>query len=258
MDNTPKPWHSTHPDFSAALKECRRAFLGVALFSGMVNMLMLAGPLYMLQIYDRVLASRSVPTLVALSAFLVVAYAFQGGLEVVRSRLMVRIASLLNLRLDALVHDAVIRLASQNRGSIESHRPVRDLDQLRAFLTSQGPIAVVDLPWVPLFLAICYLIHPWLGVLALAGAIVLLALTALTELRGRAPTRAIMEHAGARTAATELTRRNSETVVAMGMARALARRWQRVNERYLAASTLVSDLAASYGSVSRVLRFMLQ
>ena len=258
MDNTPKPLHSTHPDFAAALKECRRAFLGVALFSGMVNMLMLAGPLYMLQIYDRVLASRSVPTLVALSAFLIVAYAFQGGLEVVRSRLMVRIASLLNLRLDALVHDAVIRLASQNRGSIESHRPVRDLDQLRAFLTSQGPIAVVDLPWVPLFLAICYLIHPWLGVLALAGAIVLLALTALTELRGRAPTRAIMEHAGARTAATELTRRNSETVVAMGMARALARRWQRVNERYLAASTLVSDLAASYGSVSRVLRFLLQ
>jgi ATP-binding cassette subfamily C protein len=212
----------------------------------------------MIQIYDRVLASRSVPTLVALSVFLVVAYAFQGGLEVVRSRLMVRIASLLNLRLDMLVHDAVIRLASQNRGSTEAHRPVRDLDQIRTFLTSQGPIAVVDLPWVPLFLAICFLIHPWLGVLALAGAIILLTLTVLTELRSRAPVRAATEHAGARSAATELTRRNSETVVAMGMAHALARRWQRVNERYLAAATSTADLAASYGSASRVLRFLLQ
>src|SRR5947207_6741446 len=95
---------ATHPDLAAALRECRRAFLSVALFSGVVNLLILAGPLYMLQVYDRVLSSRSVPTLVALSVFLIVAYGFQGALEVVRSRLVVRIASLLDLRLDISVH----------------------------------------------------------------------------------------------------------------------------------------------------------
>src|SRR3977135_3005526 len=96
--------NSVHPDVAAALRECRRAFVSVALFSGVVNMLMLAGPLYMLQIYDRVLSSRSVPTLVALSVFLMGAFGFQAALEVIRSRLVVRIASLLDVRLGTTVH----------------------------------------------------------------------------------------------------------------------------------------------------------
>src|SRR5438034_4492294 len=178
---------SPHPDLAVGLRECRGAFRSVALFSGVVNLLMLAGPLYMLQIYDRVLSSRSVPTLVGLSVFLMVAYGFQGALDVVRSRLVVRIASLLDLRLDASVHDAVIRLANQNRSPAEAHQPLRDLDQIRTFLTSPGPIAIVDLPWAPGFLAICFLIHPWLGIMAFGGAIILLVLTILTERRSRAP-----------------------------------------------------------------------
>ena len=102
---------SVHPDVAAALRECRRAFGSVALFSGVVNLLMLAGPLYMLQIYDRVLSSRSVPTLVALSVFLVGAYAFQGALDLIRSRVVVRAAALLDQRLAIAVHGAVIRFA---------------------------------------------------------------------------------------------------------------------------------------------------
>src|ERR671923_1988793 len=107
--------NSVHPDVAAALRDCRRAFASVALFSGIVNLLMLAGPLYMLQIYDRVLSSRSVPTLVALSIFLVGAYAFQGALDMVRSRVVVRAAVLLDQRLALTVHGAVIRLAIANR-----------------------------------------------------------------------------------------------------------------------------------------------
>src|SRR5215467_10245929 len=102
---------SPHPDLIAALRDCRRAFASVALFSGVVNLLMLAGPLYMLQIYDRALSSRSVPTLVVLSLFLVGAYAFQGALDLIRSRVVVRVAALLDQRLALTVHDAVIRLA---------------------------------------------------------------------------------------------------------------------------------------------------
>src|SRR5712692_10699668 len=102
---------SAHPDLAAALRDCRRAFWSVALFSGLVNLLMLTGPLYMLQIYDRVLASRSVPTLVALSIFLVGAYAFQGLFDVVRARVVVRAAALLDRHLGTAVHAAVVRIA---------------------------------------------------------------------------------------------------------------------------------------------------
>ena len=248
----------THPDLAAALKECRRAFLSVALFSGVVNMLMLAGPLYLIQVYDRVLASRSVPTLVALSVFLVIAYGFQGGLEVVRSRLAVRIASLLDLRLGISAHDAVIRLANRNSSAAEAHQPIRDLDQIRSFLSGPGPIAILDLPWMPIFLAICFLIHPWLGAVALAGAIILVILTIMAERRSRAPTLAMAQGAGARAAAIELTRRSSETIAAMGMAATLAQRWQQVNDRYLAALALSSDVGGSGASIARAIRMLLQ
>jgi PrtD family type I secretion system ABC transporter len=247
-----------HPELAAALKDCRRAFRSVALFSGVVNLLMLAGPLYMLQVYDRVLASRSVPTLVALSALLIVTYAFQGGLEVIRQRLTVRIASLLDRRLDVTVHDAIIRLANRNGSAADAHQPMRDLDQIRAFLTGPGPIAIVDLPWMPVFLAICFLIHLWLGMVALAGAVILMTLTLLTQQRSRVPTSAMAQSAGARAAASELTRRSSETIAGLGMAGTIARRWQQVNDRYLAASALASDVAGSYASVSRAMRMLLQ
>ena len=132
-------------------------------FSGVVNLLMLAGPLYMLQIDDRVLGSRSVPTLIALSAFLVGAYAFQGVLDLIRSRVVVRSAAVLDQRLAMAVHGAVIRLTVTSRHPGDGPQPVRDLDAIRGFMTGAGPIAIVDLPWVPVFLTICFLIHPWLG-----------------------------------------------------------------------------------------------
>ena len=150
-----------HPDLAEALRECRRAFGSVALFSGVVNLLMLAGPLYMLQIYDRVLSSRSVPTLIALSVFLVGAYAFQGALDLIRSRVVVRSAAVLDQRLALAVHGAMIRIAVASRHPGDGPQPIRDLDQIRGFLTGAGPIAIVDLPWVPVFLTICFLIHPW-------------------------------------------------------------------------------------------------
>src|SRR3954453_8919310 len=132
-----------HPDVAQALRECRRTFGSVALFSGVVNLLMLAGPLYMLQIYDRVLSSRSVPTLIALSIFLVGAYAFQGALDLIRSRVVVRASAMLDQRLALTVHAAVVRLAVGARQQGDAQQPVRDLDQIRSFLTGAGPVAMV-------------------------------------------------------------------------------------------------------------------
>ena len=247
-----------HPAVSATLQDCRRAFWSVAVFSAGVNLLMLAGPLYMLQIYDRVLSSHSVPTLVALTVFLVGALAFQGALDIVRSRVVVRGAALLDHNLGTSVHAAVVRIATQSRNASDAHQPVRDLDQIRAFLTSAGPVAIVDLPWVPVFLVICFLLNPWLGLTALAGALILFALTILNERASRAPARELAQHAGARKSMVEAARRNSESVVAMGMSDTLVERWMAVNNRYLAAVGRTGDISASYGSVSKVMRLLLQ
>jgi ATP-binding cassette, subfamily C, type I secretion system permease/ATPase len=249
---------SQNPQLAAALKDWRASFWTVAIFSGVVNVLMLAGPLYMLQVYDRVLSSRSVPTLVALTIALIGAYAFQGALDLIRARVVARAAELLDWRLGTVIHDAVVRIGVQSRRPGDAHQPVRDLDQVRMFLTGSGPIAIVDLPWIPIFLFICFLIHPWLGALSLAGAILLTAVTLLTERASREPTRLVSSEAGARSAMVEATRRNSETVVAMGMADALAGRWTTFNRRYLDAAGRASDVVTSYGSITKVLRLFMQ
>jgi ATP-binding cassette subfamily C protein len=258
MRPLPPPTCAPQPILSAALRDCRRAFWSVGAFSAVVNVLMLAGPLYMLQIYDRVLSSRSVPTLVALSIFLVGAYGFQALFDLLRGRIVVRAAALLDQHLATAVHAAVVRLAIHGRDAGDAHQPIRDLDQIRAFLTSAGPIAIVDLPWVPVFLLICALIHPWLGLVSLVGSMVLLATTIATETASRGPTRVAAREAGLRAAMAEADRRNSESVVAMGMAAAMARRWADVNGRYLAAMGRSSDIVGSYASISKVIRLLLQ
>lgn len=247
-----------HPDVANALRECRRALWSIVLFSGATNILMLAGPLYMLQIYDRVLSSRSVPTLIAFSIFLLGAYAFQGVFDIIRTRIVVRGAALLDHYLGTTVHNAVLRLAVRSRSASEPYAPVRDLDQIRAFLTGAGPAAMADLPWMPVFLAICFLIHPWLGAVALTAAIVLFSVTILTERASRAPARAVSEGGGVRSSLMEATRRNSETIVAMGMIGALAQRWNAANGRYLAAIGRSSDLSSSYSSISKIFRLFMQ
>ncbi len=240
-----------------ALRKCRSAFWGVAIFSGVVNLLMLAGPLYMLQVYDRVLASRSVPTLIALSVVLVGAYAFQALLDAIRGRVVTRVARLLDNQLEDAVFRAGITLAAGNR-SADSQMVLRDVDQIRAFLTGSGPIAIVDSPWVPVFLLICFLIHPVLGLLSLAGAIILFITTLLTERASREPARAMSTEGAARSVLAEANRRNSETIVAMGMAPALSVRWSEANGRYLAAAERATDVGSSFGSFSKVMRLILQ
>ena len=252
------PASAVHPDVVEALRDCRRAFWSVALFSGMVNMLMLAGPLYMLQVYDRVLTARSVPTLIALSVFLFGAYLFQAALDIVRTRIVVRSARLLDARLESTVHGAVLNLAISNPNRSEAQQPVRDLDQIRGFLTGPGPTAIVDMPWMPVFLAICFLIHPWLGILALAGGILLIVIASLNERASRAPARVVAHDAGIRAAIIEADRRNSETVLAMGMSGTLAKRWARLNASYIKALGHASDVTSNFGSVSRMVRLLSQ
>lgn len=175
---------------------------------------MLTGPLFMLEVYDRVLPSRSMPTLVALAALTAILFIFQALLDGTRGRLLVRIGNQLDCRLSPRVYDAVVRLRTRPGG--DGQQPVRDLDTVRAFLSGLGPTALFDLPWIPLYLAVCFAFHPVIGVTALCGALVLVALTLLTELLSRHPVKAAAAHAAARSRLAESSRRNAEVITAMG------------------------------------------
>jgi ATP-binding cassette, subfamily C, type I secretion system permease/ATPase len=243
---------------AAALAACRRAFVAVALFSGAINVLMLTGSLFMLQIYDRVLPSRSVSTLVGLTIMVAVVYAIQGLLDAIRGRMLVRIGRSLDERLSDRVYETVVRLPLKVRTTADGLQPLRDLDSVRGFLSSMGPTALFDLPWMPLYLSLCFIFHLWIGLTALGGAIILVALTLLTEMLARIPSKDAARHGAARLAIAETSRRNAEVLQAMGMTRRLAARWGTSNDKYLDAHEQASDVAANLGAFSRVLRMILQ
>jgi PrtD family type I secretion system ABC transporter len=241
-----------------ALSACWHAFIGVALLSGLINILYLTGSFYMLEVYDRVLPSRSIPTLVALSLLAVILFAFQGILDVIRSRILVRIAAALDERLSGRVYDIVVQLPLRTKLQGDGLAPLRDLDQIRAFLVTSGPLALFDLPWMPLYLIICFLFHPWIGVAALIGALILTSLTLISEYRTRGPARIASGHVGARNSLADASRRNAEALQAMGMAPRLGKLWGEANTKYLVSQQQTSDVAGGLGAISKVLRFVLQ
>lgn len=243
---------------ATALAACRSAFATVGLFSGAINILLLTGSLFMLQVYDRVIPSRSLPTLVGLSVLALALYAFQGVLDVVRGRMLTRIGRSLDQELSGRVYEAVVQLPLRAGGGPDGLSPIRDLDQVRAFLSSAGPTALFDLPWMPLYLGLCFAFHFWIGATALCGAIALVALTVATEVFTRDPTRLAAGHSRTRLALAEASRRNAEVLQAMGMTRWLSARWGHANDSYLTANERASDVAGGLGGASRVLRMVLQ
>jgi PrtD family type I secretion system ABC transporter len=245
-------------DLAQALGRCRLAFVGVGLFSGMINILMLTAPLFMLQIYDRVLPSHSIPTLVGLAILAVGLFAFQGALDAVRGRVLLRIGTAINEDLSRRVFNAIIRLPLKIRGGGDGLQPMRDLDQIRSFLSSPGPSALFDLPWMPLYVGVCYLFHPWIGIAALCGAIILIILTISTEVMTSGPAKAAVGYAAARNALLDSSRRNAEVLQAMGMGPQLAGRFEAANEEYLQNHSHATDRAVMLGSFSRVMRLALQ
>jgi len=212
----------------------------------------------MLQVYDRVLPGRSVPTLIALMALATMLYLFQGGLDLVRNRISVRIGRYLDETLGLRVFDAMVRLPLKTRGDGDGLQPLRDLDQVRSFLASGGPAALFDLPWMPIYLGICFLFHFWIGVTALIGALVLVAITVLTETRTRGPTKAYARFAVSRSSLAAEGRRNAEVLQAMDMRQQAALRWRESNQKYLAAHEAASDVASGLGGTSKTFRAILQ
>ncbi|WP_137043294.1 type I secretion system permease/ATPase [Pseudolabrys sp. FHR47] len=251
---------STKPrsELSDALAACRGAFVGTGLISGMSNILMLTGALFMLEVYDRVLPSRSVPTLVGLFILVVVLFAALGVLDAIRSRILARVGAALDESLSGRVYDTLVRLPLRIGTRGDGNQPLRDLDAVRSYLSGLGPVALFDLPWIPLYLAICFVFHPLIGLTALGGAIILVALTVATEMMTQAPSKAAMEAAAARSNIAESSRRNAEALIAMGMLPRLAARWARANGAYLSNQQRTSDIGGGLGAASKVLRMLLQ
>ncbi len=247
-----------HSELSDALRSCRSAFVGVGVMSCIINLLYLTGSIFMLEVYDRVLPSRSVPTLIGLVLLAAGLYLAQGVLDLIRGRVLGRIGTALDESLNGRVFDTIVRLPLTVGRRNEGLQPLRDLDNVRAFLGSQGPSAFFDLPWLPLYLAICFAFHVLIGVTALAGAIVLVILTLVTEYLTREPAKQAMGLAAQRNDLATASRRNAEVLVAMGMAGRLLQRWSETNEQYLAGNQRASDVAGGLGAIAKVLRMMLQ
>ena len=240
------------------LASCRHAFFGVGLMSGMINVLYLTGSFFMLEIYDRVLPSRSVPTLIGLAIIAFVLYAFQGILDIFRGRVLARIGASLDEALNGRVFDLVVRLPLKARTSGDGLQSVRDLDQVRGFLSSLGPTALFDLPWMPLYLGICFIFHFWIGMTAVVGALILIVVTLLTELRTREPAKAAVETGAARNVLVSASRRNAEVLQAMGMRGRMGALWSSSNAKFLDSQLRASDVAGGFGALSKVLRLALQ
>jgi len=245
-------------ELGEALRACRSALIGVGLMSCIINLLYLTGSIFMLEVYDRVLPSRSVPTLVGLIILAAGLYMAQGVLDLIRGRILGRIGTSLDEALNARVFDTIVRLPLMAGGHNEGLQPLRDLDNVRAFLGSQGPSAFFDLPWLPLYIAICFAFHVLIGVTALVGAVILVTLTLITEYLSRDPAREAMGLAARRNDLATTSRRNAEVVVAMGMAGRLGKHWSDANAKYLAGHEHASDIAGGLGAVAKVLRMMLQ
>ncbi len=258
-----RPRMTTHaaeargPDaLSATLSGCRRDFWLVGLFSGVANLLQLTVSIYMLQLFDRVYATRSGDTLWLLTLIAVAALLLLAIMEACRGMVMARVAAWAEAR---VAPEAFLRaIEAELRGRPYRMEALRDLATLRGWMGSPGALVLYDVPWVPVFLAVIFLLHPWLGWLALAGAALLFLITLATE-RFTAP---LLRDAAARQAMAqrraEATSRNAEVIDSMGMARPLLASWRTALEEAAEPARRAADRAAILLAMGRFARLLLQ
>jgi ATP-binding cassette subfamily C protein len=244
------------------LAELTRGLRSVVIFlfliSGAINVLALTGSLYMMQIYDRALTSGSVPTLLVLSALAIGLYLFQGGFDIIRSQVLVRVGARMDKKVAPLAHRVAIDMPRFGFSTSEALERGRDVDTVRGFLGSQGPAALFDLPWMPIYLAFIYFLHPMLGALTIAGAFVLTVMTVISEVLTKRLSLSTRKAAIARNTIADCNARNAEVLKAMGFAGRAVGRFNEANGEHLELQTKANDITGTFAAVSRVLRMVLQ
>ncbi|WP_299315491.1 ABC transporter transmembrane domain-containing protein, partial [uncultured Halomonas sp.] len=244
-------------DLQRALKACRGSFVSVGFFSMFVNLLMLVPPMYMLQVYDRVLTTQSSETLLMLTLVVVFLFMVMGGLELVRSRMLVRVGNRLDTTINARLYGAMFRRSVVSQGQ-QSAQPLNDLTNVRQFLTGNGLFAFFDAPWVPVYLGVLFLFHPWLGIFATCAGIILLVLAIANE---RATKGLLAEANSEHIKAQDLANsnlRNAEVLHAMGMLPGIMGRWAEKHHHFLAKQSQASDRAGALTNASKILRLLFQ
>ena len=241
-----------------ARSESRTLYWMVAIFSFFVNMLMLTGPLYMLNVYDRVLGSRSLETLIALSVLVAFLYGCMGILDFVRGRVMGRIGARFQAQMDRRVFSAALKATTLNRAPREAATGLRDLEAVQRLITSPALMALFDLPWSPLFFLGIFVFHPLMGALALVGAVVLIFVAVMNQATTRTP----LERANATSFASETLgaqiRSESEMVHSLGMRGAAFDRWQIARGASLDATIGAADAAGTFTALTKAFRLFLQ
>ena len=242
----------------AALKACKGSFISVGIFSFFVNALMLVPTFYMLQVYGRVMTSGSIPTLVMLTIIMTLLVATMGALELVRSRIMVRVSTQLDVLLSRSVYRASFKRALDSGGMDASAQPLNDLTGLRQFMTGNGLFAFFDAPWLPIYIAVMFMFHPWYGWVAIGSAIILLILAALNEkMTGKALAEANKENLGANLY-TSKNLRNAEVIESMGMLNTLIHRWSGRQKNVLMLQSVASDKGGAIAAISKTFRMLIQ
>lgn len=242
----------------AALKACKGAFISVGVFSLFVNALMLVPTFYMLQVYGRVLTSNNVTTLVMLTIIMSILVITSGTLEWVRSRIMVRVSTKLDVLLSRHVYKASFKRALESGGMDASAQPMNDLTSLRQFLTGNGVFAFFDAPWLPIYIAVMFMFHPYYGWVAIASAIVLLILAYANEkVTGKALGEANKENIAA-TLNTTKNLRNAEVIESMGMLDTLIARWSQRQRKVLLLQSNASDKGGVVSTLSKTFRSWVQ
>lgn len=245
-------------ELQEALLQCKSSFLTVAFFSMFVNLLLLVPSFYMLEVYDRVVSSRSVTTLVMLTLLVVLLMAVYGALEWVRSRIMVRISTRLDLMLSQRVFNASFKQALFSHGAVVSAQPLSDLTGLRQFLTGSGLFAFFDAPWIPIYLGVMFYFHPWFGLLALIGAIVSIFFALANEW---ATAKKISQANFQNSTALNMvgaSLRNAEVIASMGMLPGFLRRWKVRGYKVLSLQIEASEAGSAISNISRTWRMLLQ
>lgn len=240
----------------------RKEFKGIGIFlfwmSGIINVLALTGSLYMLQVYDRALTSGSIPTLIALSVITLGLYAFQGIFDIIRSQVLVRVGAKVDRLLSPIAHRVSIDMPRFGFSTAEALERGRDVDTLRAFMGSQGPTALFDLPWVPVYLLFVSFLHPLLGMVTIGGAVILALLAVATELLSRKLTSSAQQAFVARNSIADSNARNADLLKSMGFAGRAVARFNGANSEHLTMQTRASDIVGTISGLSRVLRMILQ
>ena len=244
-------------ELKAALRKLRGAFITVAIFSGFLNMLMLAPSLYMLQVYDRVLTSRNETTLVFLTLLLVGALIFMGALEAIRTWVLVRVGARLDGELNARVFNATFERSLMQSGS-NATQPIHDLNTLRQTLTGPALLTLFDAPWMPIYLLVISLFSVELGIFALVGALLLAALAVVNEKISKPKLDEAQKYSSQSQNALNHHLRNAEVIEALGMLPSIRKRWHSLHEKQIQHQASASDQAAIMGGLSKFIRITMQ